>query len=62
MNEEKMREEFEEWLLWAHGLEATWQEERNCFKEYPAHLAFRAWLASPHYPASRLPEHLYRGW
>ncbi|MFG3928669.1 hypothetical protein ACGEMM_29820 [Pseudomonas aeruginosa] len=41
-----MREEFEAWLLREHGLESEWQDERNCFKDYPAHLAFKAWLAS----------------
>ncbi|HEP7907073.1 hypothetical protein ACM73M_02050 [Pseudomonas aeruginosa] len=41
-----MREEFEAWLLREHGLESEWQEERNCFKDYPAHLAFKAWQAS----------------
>lgn len=41
-----MREEFEAWLLREHGLESEWQEDRNCFKDYPAHLAFKAWQAS----------------
>ncbi|HEJ5728158.1 TPA: hypothetical protein SL760_001015, partial [Pseudomonas aeruginosa] len=41
-----MREEFEAWLLREHGLESEWQDERNCFKDYPAHLAFKAWKAS----------------
>ncbi|WP_176605691.1 hypothetical protein [Pseudomonas aeruginosa] len=41
-----MREEFEAWLLREHGLESEWQDERNCFKDYPAHLAFKAWQAS----------------
>ncbi|MBD1602356.1 hypothetical protein, partial [Pseudomonas typographi] len=40
------REEFEAWLLEVHGLTAEWQPERNCFKEYPAHLAYQAWQAS----------------
>ncbi|WP_201270616.1 hypothetical protein [Pseudomonas aeruginosa] len=44
--EQAMREEFEAWLLREHGLESEWQEERNCFKDYPAHLAFKAWQAS----------------
>ncbi|MBD1601962.1 hypothetical protein [Pseudomonas typographi] len=46
MSTEKMREEFEAWLLEVHGLTAEWQPERNCFKEYPAHLAYQAWQAS----------------
>ncbi|WBW49166.1 hypothetical protein PB31_134 [Pseudomonas phage vB_PaeM_B31] len=41
-----MREGFEAWLLREHGLESEWQEGRNCFKDYPAHLAFKAWQAS----------------
>ncbi|HGM6917678.1 TPA: hypothetical protein ACKQDM_005636 [Pseudomonas aeruginosa] len=41
-----MREEFEAWVLREHGLESEWQDERNCFKDYPAHLAFKAWQAS----------------
>ncbi|AMD42712.1 MULTISPECIES: hypothetical protein [Pseudomonas] len=41
-----MREEFEAWLLREHGLESEWQDERNCFKDYSAHLAFKAWQAS----------------
>lgn len=46
MNIEKMREEFLQWLLEVHGLESEWQPERNCFKDYAAHLAFQAWQAS----------------
>lgn len=41
-----MREEFEAWLLDIHGLESEWQEARNCFKDFPAHLAYQAWQAS----------------
>lgn len=41
-----MREEFSEWLLDIHGLESEWQEARNCFKDFPAHLAYQAWQAS----------------
>lgn len=41
-----MREEFEAWLLEVHGLTSEWSEERNCFKDYPAHLAYEAWRAS----------------
>ncbi|MFU5479524.1 hypothetical protein ACM7V8_28505 [Pseudomonas aeruginosa] len=51
-----MREEFEAWLLREHGLESEWQEERNCFKDYPAHLAFKAWQASRAALRVELPE------
>ena len=51
-----MREEFEAWLLREHGLESEWQDERNCFKDYPAHLAFKAWLASRAALRVELPE------
>ena len=29
-----------------HGLDSEWQSERNCFKDYAAHLAFQAWQSS----------------
>lgn len=51
-----MREEFEAWLLREHGLESEWQDERNCFKDYPAHLAFKAWQASRAALRVELPE------
>ncbi|HFH3873762.1 TPA: hypothetical protein ACGJ1X_003931 [Pseudomonas aeruginosa] len=51
-----MREEFEAWLLREHGLESEWQDERNCFKDYPAHLAFKAWKASRAALRVELPE------
>lgn len=51
-----MREEFKAWLLREHGLESEWQEERNCFKDYPAHLAFKAWQASRAALRVELPE------
>ncbi|UQS93441.1 hypothetical protein [Pseudomonas phage Kat] len=51
-----MRDEFEAWLLREHGLESEWQEERNCFKDYPAHLAFKAWQASRAALRVRLPK------
>jgi DNA segregation ATPase FtsK/SpoIIIE-like protein len=41
-----IREEFEAWLLEVHGLDSVWQEERNCFADFPAHLAYQAWQAS----------------
>jgi hypothetical protein len=40
------RDEFKQWLLSKHGLEATWSEERNCFEQFSAHLAFKAWQAA----------------
>lgn len=46
MSTEKDRKEFIDWLADEHGLESEWQEERNCFKDFPAHLAFQAWQAS----------------
>ncbi len=51
-----IREEFEAWLLREHGLESEWQDERNCFKDYPAHLAFKAWKASRAALRVRLPK------
>lgn len=39
------RTNFEAWLLKVHGLESEWQEMRNCYKEFAAHLAFCAWQA-----------------
>ena len=41
-----MRAAFEAWLLDTHLLTSEWQESRNCFKDYPAHLAFKAWQAA----------------
>lgn len=37
------RAAFEKWLMDIHGLDSTWNEERNCFNDFPAHLAFKAW-------------------
>ena len=42
----EQRAAFEAWLLDEQGLTATWDEERNCYEEFPAHLAWRAWLAA----------------
>lgn len=50
-----MREEFSEWLLDIHGLESEWQEARNCFKDFPAHLAYQAWQASRECQVIELP-------
>jgi hypothetical protein len=40
------RAKFEQWLVDVHGLSSEWQENRNCYEQFPAHLAYRAWLAS----------------
>lgn len=40
------RSAFDRWLHDVHGLESVWQEERNCYKDFPAHLAYSAWCAS----------------
>lgn len=37
------RAAFEKWLMAAHMLDATWNVGRNCYDEFPAHLAFKAW-------------------
>jgi hypothetical protein len=39
------REEFEKWLIAHHGLQSDWSIERNCFVDYQAHLAFKAFQA-----------------
>lgn len=41
------REPFEKWLFKEHGLQSEWQPERNCYKDFPAHLAWKAWQAAP---------------
>lgn len=40
------RAAFEKWLADVHLLTATWNEARNCYDEFPAHLAYKAWKAS----------------
>jgi hypothetical protein len=40
------RAAFEAWLQKEQLLTATWNEERNCFDEFPAHLAYQAWQAA----------------
>lgn len=40
------RETFEKWLLDKMGLQAEWQPERNCYKQFTAHLAWKAWQAA----------------
>ena len=37
------RADFERWLEREHLLTATWNDQRNCYDEFPAHLAFKAW-------------------
>jgi hypothetical protein len=37
------RKIFEAWLRKEHWLDATWDAERNVYKEFPAHLAWCAW-------------------
>lgn len=52
------REEFEKWLLNEQGLTAEWDEDRNCYKEFQAHLAWKAWQAAPQqrgWKAMRIP-------
>lgn len=44
------RPEFEAWLRKEHDLDAEWQPERNCYKEFAAHLAYKSWCE-----ARRLP-------
>ena len=35
-----------------HMLDATWNDARNCYAEFPAHLAYKAWQAArPKRPA-----------
>ena len=40
------RQAFEEWLLDVHLLTGTWDYTRNCYVEFPCHLAHKAWCAS----------------
>jgi hypothetical protein len=40
------RKRFENWLMQEQLLDATWNEARNCYDEFPAHLAFKAWQAA----------------
>lgn len=41
-----MRKDFEQWLLEEHGLVGTWDTDRNCYQEFPAHLAWKSWQAA----------------
>ena len=40
------RAAFEAWLWSVYKLTATWNDRRNCYDEYPAHLAYNAWQAA----------------
>ena len=40
------RAAFEKWLQDVHLLDGTWNEARNCYDEFPCHLAFQAWRAA----------------
>ena len=40
------RIEFEIWLLYEQGLNAKWDDDRNCYVEFGAHIAWRAWQAA----------------
>jgi hypothetical protein len=54
------RDTFEKWLHDVHGLESEWQEHRNCYRDFQAHLAFCAWRearTAPE-PRSELPPKL----
>lgn len=42
----KERQRFEEWLLEEQGLDADFDEKRNCYCEFAIHLAWRAWCAN----------------
>lgn len=43
MTTTREREDFEKWLFDVHGLKGTWNESRNCYDEYPCHLAYKSW-------------------
>lgn len=40
------REEFEKWLIEVHGLNAEWDEDRDCYVEFACHIAWKAWQAA----------------
>jgi heme-degrading monooxygenase HmoA len=42
------RKKFEEWLLDHQQLTATWDEKRNSYTRFQAHLAWKAWQQSAH--------------
>lgn len=37
------RSEYEQWLQDVQWLNSKWEAERNCFADFPAHLAHQAW-------------------
>lgn len=47
------RQDFEAWLRKEHDLDAEWQPERNCYKEFAAHLAYKAWCAARQLPSDQ---------
>lgn len=47
MSREKIaRYNYEKWLFHTHGLKAEWEPERNCYKEFACHLAWKVWQAA----------------
>ncbi len=40
------REQFEAWLLNEQGLSCTWNEARNCYQDFLAHLAWVSWRSA----------------
>lgn len=40
------REAFEKWMTEVMLLPPTWEAARNCYSEFPAHLAWKAWQAA----------------
>src|SRR3712207_3282866 len=56
------RRAFEAWLLSEQWLTATWNVERNCYDEFPAHLAYKAWLASDMAAAAESDESFRQAW
>lgn len=46
MNVDDERAFFRVWLQNTYMLDAHWDEQRKCFKEFPPHIAFQAWLAA----------------
>lgn len=42
MDDKEMREKFEEWLENTLGLSADWDNERNSYRQFPAHIGLLA--------------------
>lgn len=40
------RAAFEKWLESEQGLTADWDSKRNCYTQFAAHLAWKAWQAA----------------